>query len=347
MTTGISQFTTAALVLVTGTAFGQASATGPAADTVEAASDQPGDEVIDTSAGDLATDVGQGRGSYLLSDERLTPEDSDIGWEGFLDGQRGVDHFYKPVGNPLYFEGAVNDTRVSPLFLYHEFAGGSQLQGGDLTVFAVQVRVALTERLGFIATKDGFSLLDTGTFQDADGWNDIAAGLKYVILDNRETDTIVTGGVRYMLESGSDRVLQGNVAEISPFVSFAQGYEAAQLQGNVTWRAPLDDDDGNHVIQWSGQAAYEVIDGVAPIVGLHGLHYVSDGNRVPFSVGGLDYANLGSADVSGSTVIWADAGVALKLTPNVEVGVNYGFSLTNVNADIMDNRVTALIHFKW
>ena len=295
---------------------------------------------MDTS---LRLDPGAG---YLVSDTRFH-DDPEVLWPGFLSGLRGFEGFYLPVGNPLYFESPINDTRVTFLYLHHDFPSGSQIAGGDLDVVAVQARVALTERWGLIATKDGYSFLDAGAFPEDEGWNDIALGLKYVFHADEETDTVAAVGVRYMTESGSSHVLQGNVQELSPFVSVAKGFEDLHLIGNVTWRAPLDDDDGNHILQWSAHADYEIVDGFAPMVELHGLHYLSDGDRAALSVGGLDYANLGSSDVAGSTVVWAEAGAALRFTPNIELGATYGYGLTNHDADIMEDRFTVLLHFRW
>jgi hypothetical protein len=110
--------------------------------------------------------------------------------------------------------------------------------------------------------------------------------------------------------------------------------------GSLTDRIPFDNDDGNNVLQWSLHADYEVASGIAPIVELHGLHYMSDGDRLPLSVGGLDYSNFGSADVSGSSVIWFGLGGRLKFTPNLSLGGTFEYPLTNRKADIMGERVT-------
>jgi hypothetical protein len=311
--------------------------------SVAAQPEPPAEEVGTAVDPDLKLDPQVG---YLLTSDRAF-EDSEIFWPGFLSGLRGFEGFYTPVGNPLYFESPINDSRVSFLYLHHDFPAGSQIAGGDLNVIAVQARIAITERLGFIATKDGYSFLNAGAFPEDEGWNDLGLGLKYVFYANQESDTVAAGGFRYMSESGKDDVLQGNVQELSPFLSFAQGFDDLHLMGNVSWRAPLDSGDGNHVLQWSAHADYELFDGFAPMIEIHGLHYLSDGDRVPLRVGGLDYANLGSADVAGSAVVWAEVGAAVRFSPHVELGAAYGFALTDADHDIMDTRVTVLLHFKW
>ena len=104
---------------------------------------------------------------------------------------------------------------------------------------------------------------------------------------------------------------------------------------------------GNNTLQWDLHADYEVFDGIAPTIELHGVHYLTDGAAAGLNVGGLDYTNLGSGNVAGSTVIWFGVGARVKLTPNWSFGAVYEHALTNVNADIMDQRVTLDFIFSW
>ena len=112
-------------------------------------------------------------GGLTAQDPAAAPE------PGFLVGMRGFESFHEPLGQPLYFESPFNESNVRGLFLHHEFSSGSAIGGGDLQVYAVQARLALTERLQFIATKDGYSDLNSGLIDD-EGWNDIGFGLKWV-----------------------------------------------------------------------------------------------------------------------------------------------------------------------
>lgn len=289
-----------------------------------------------------AQDQGAGAGpraTYAMTEERfLEAPKSD--WKGFITGLEGFDHFYEPVGQPIYFESPFNKTGVRFLYLRHWFADDSQLQGGSLQVAAVQARLAVSERWSIIATKDGYSWLDADAFPEDNGWNAIAAGAKYAAIVDRENDFVLSVGARAMLNSGESAVLQHSDWELSPFVTAAKGWDKFHLIGDLTVRVPTDGDAGNDVVQWDLHADYELMDGFAPVVEIHGLHYVGDGDAAPFSVGGLDYTNLGSSDVSGSTVIWAGIGARWKFNPNTSLGATFEFALTNRNADIMDKRVT-------
>lgn len=259
----------------------------------------------------------------------------------FVTGLRGFEKFHEPIGQPIYFESPFNDTNLRFLFLHHEFSDNSTMGGGDLQVYALQARLALSERLGLIATKDGYSVLDSGIIED-EGWNDLALGLKYVAVADRAQDFVLTPGIRYQASNGTRAVLQGGVQEISPFVSFAKGWRDLHLIGNGTVRLPLDDDDGNTVGHWDLHLDYDINPGqravIAPVAEVHGVHYLSDG-ATALNVGGLDYTNLGSQPAE-DFVAWMGLGARCEIDQRFELGLVYEFALTDPDDDIMDQRIT-------
>ena len=288
------------------------------------------------------------RTGYIISNHKWH-DNPTVLWDGFLNGLQGFETFYEPVGSPFYFETPFIDSQAKFVYLHHDFPDGGPLDNGNLDVYAVQVRLALTERLGFIATQDGYSVLEAREGADEEyGWNDIAFGLKYAFVADVEEQFVFTGGIRYKLNSGDSDVLQGDAQELSPFISVAKGWDNnLKFIGNLTWRAPLSQERGNHLIQWHTNFQYDTGWGIAPLVELHGVHYLSDGDRTPLNVGGLDYTNLGSTDVAGTDVIWVGVGAGIKFDPHVELSAVFEKSLTNPNVDIFDTRVTASLTIKW
>lgn len=267
---------------------------------------------------------------------------------GFLTGLRGFESFHEPLGQPIYFESPFNDTGLRALYLKHDFSDQSTLQGGDVTIYALQARVAITERLAIIATKDGYSELESGIIQD-EGWNDLAAGIKYVWVADKAKNYVVTPGIRYMAENGHRGILQGGVDEFSPFVSLAKGYDDLHLLANLTLRVPLDGDEGNTVGHWDVHVDYDVNPKdnavFAPLFELHGVHYLSDGDSA-LNVGGLDYTNLGSQPAE-SFVAWAGIGARLEIDKKYEIGACYEFAITDPDDDIMDTRITVDFIVRW
>jgi hypothetical protein len=91
-----------------------------------------------------------------------------------------------------------------------KFSGGSVPLGGDVQVYAVQLRYALSDRLALIATKDGWIEMNPDhTLGSSDGWANLAAGLKYALVDNRDAQLLVTPGLTFEIPTGSDDVVQG------------------------------------------------------------------------------------------------------------------------------------------
>jgi hypothetical protein len=205
---------------------------------------------------------------------------------------------------------------------------------------------------GFIATKDGYSDLNADVLPQDEGWNDISIGAKYLLVKDVEKQFLVTVGARWMWENGDAEVLQGGVQELSPFISVGKGFGRLNLIGDLTYRLPFDDDDdGNDIFQWDLHADFELapakLPGIFAIFEVHGLHYLTDGERTPLPVGGLDYSNLGSTDVSGNSVVWLGVGGRFKLTPNTSLGATYEFPLTSSKDDIMGDRVTVDFELMW
>lgn len=270
-------------------------------------------------------------------------------WQGFLTGLQGFEKFHEPIGQPLYFESPSIETNLRPVYLRHRFADGSTLQGGHVTVYAAQARLALSDRLAFIATKDGYSELETGLLGVDEGWNDLAAGLKYAAVVDQQEQFLLTTGIRYQAENGHRGVLMGGVDEVSPFVSAAKGFDRLHAIGGATWRVPFDSGEGNQVFHWDLHLDYDLNPDsdrvVAPVLEVHGVHYLTDGD-VGLPIGGLDYTNLGS-QVAGDFVAWASLGVRLEVAKKVEIGAVYEFALTDKNDDIMDRRVTVDMIFRW
>ena len=70
-----------------------------------------------------------------------------------------LDNTISPVANPIFFEDPKVTSEVRPIYMYHflpntfDYSGGSVPLGGQVQVMAIQIRYALTDRLGLIASK--------------------------------------------------------------------------------------------------------------------------------------------------------------------------------------------------
>ncbi len=268
-------------------------------------------------------------------------------WPGFLTGLRGgFEEAPRPIGSPLYFEDPYINSDLRPLLLYHEFPKDSLLGGGDLTALAVQARLALLERLQFIATADGHTDLEAVAIPEGEGYNDVALGLKGAVYVDPETLSIVSTGMRWRLSNGSRDVFQGTEDELSFFVTGARAFGKLHVMADIVGRVTTHHERGNDSLSWDVNVSYEVFEGFFPMVEYHGFVYLSNGSRFPVRDGLLDYGNLGASDVRGSSAHWATLGVRWNFVKHVSFGFGYGFSLRReANNDIFKRRITSNLIF--
>jgi hypothetical protein len=119
-----------------------------------------------------------------------------------LDGSFGVvgghQRYVPAVSNPLFSETPYITTELRPLYLPNEIPTGFVMQGGHIDAGAVEARIALTDRLGFIAPKDGNAHLHFNeALKDTTGFENIALGLKYAVWSEPAAGEILTLGGLY------------------------------------------------------------------------------------------------------------------------------------------------------
>jgi hypothetical protein len=259
-------------------------------------------------------------------------------WEGFLWGDRHFRDFPRPVGMPFYFEDPYINSDMRLIYVWHGIPKGSQLRGGEIQAFQAQLRVALTERFQLIATKNGYTKVHTGITPDSDGFTDFALGLEYALWVDKPNDFILSTGFRWEWDNGTAYALQGNEHEISPFVSFAKAWDKFHLIGALSYRIPTNNNQGTHSLVWNLHADYELLPDFFPLVEVHGIHWLSNGDRLPLSVEGLDVANLGSNSVSGRDFFAAGVGFRWHVHKNVSLGATWEFPLESEDENIEDSR---------
>lgn len=277
-----------------------------------------------------------------------TTEPEPILWKGFLYGDTHFRDKPRPVGSPLYFEDPFINSDLRFVFLWHKFPEQCQLRGGQLSVYALALRVALTDRLQFIATKDGYSHIESPIIDDDSGWNDLAWGLKYALIADHENDFLLSTGLRWNMSNGHAGILQGNVDELSPFFSAYKGWDKWNFMADVVGRLPMEEKNGNYVLSWDGHVDYELFKNFFPLLEVHGLHYLSNADRLPLDIGGLDYGNIGSAYVAGHAAFWGGVGFRWNIVEHVSWGAVYEFPMqTTSNNDIFEQRVTTNLIFNF
>ena len=260
-------------------------------------------------------------------------------------GDKCFDDFISPMTNPVFFEDPRTLTEVRFIFLNHNLPGS--LGGNSVQVYAAQVRVALTERLSLIATKDGLIYTQSPVLEN--GFADIAAGLKYNVYRDPVAGRLLSAGFTYEIPMGTEKSLQGNGdGELNFFLT-----GGTRIGDRSHWlsagglRQPIDENAENAIWYWSNHFDYRV--GDRPIYLFtenNWYHYASSGDPGNVPVEGGDLFNLGAPGVTGNDLVTHAVGVKAIPKRNMEAGIAYEFPLTE-RKGLMQDRLTVDLIFRY
>lgn len=262
--------------------------------------------------------------------------------------ERCFDDFISPMINFVYFEDPRTLTELRPIFLSHQVPntiGAGVSAGGSIQLFALQFRLALSDRLSLIAVKDGYIIDNTSGALDtllASGWADITAGLKYNLIRDTCRGTLVSAGFTYEIPLGSEQSLQSvGDGEFHIFASAGQRLADgnAHFLSSVGYRFPVDNNVQVSALHWSNHFDVRLTDRLYAFTEAAWWHWTDDADvGLPLGVGGQDLFNLPSTNVAGNDLVTQNVGLKFKPRRNVEAGIAYEFPVTGFK-DVIENRV--------
>ncbi|MEM9382704.1 MAG: hypothetical protein AAGB93_22310 [Planctomycetota bacterium] len=216
-----------------------------------------------------------------------------------------------PITAPFYHEDSFVTSDLRAWYIRHNFsqtaAGGGRVDG-----VALQVRLALTDRLQFVAYKDGFLDFTAPVNNNESGLVDLGAGLKYAFLQNWETDLHAAVGVGYEFGIGDEEVLQGD-DEVRFWASLNKGFDRLHLGATANFLLATGNEDAlgdSDRLFLHAHADYWVNKFFSPVVELNYYDTVSEGNNRPLPITGVDVANLGGG--ADNPVLTGGAGFEIR-----------------------------------
>lgn len=246
-----------------------------------------------------------------------------------------------PITDPTNFEDPRPYTEVRPIYIYHRIDDDFVNGGGAAQVYAVQLRYAINDRWGIIATKDGYVDLNSDkVLRDEQGWADLSAGFKYAFYRDDYSRDIATVGFRYEAPVGEEEVFQGQGdGAFNPFLSAATGLGPINLMAGTGFRIAADDQDSSFYD--FDLHADTKIGPVHPLVELNVISVVDAGSRLPIADEGEDFFNFGASGSDGKTLVSAAVGARVDLTDSLTFGAAFQVPLTNgAGSNILEYRVT-------
>ncbi len=266
---------------------------------------------------------------------------------GFIKpSDHAFDDFISPMTNPVFFEDPRALTEARMIFLRHKVPLAAT--GGEIHLFAMQLRAALNDRLSIIATKDGYATSSNPLIDD--GWADVNAGLKYTLFADHEAQQIVSAGLTYEMPVGSTRTLQGNGGGL--FHLFLTG--GADLGNNDHWISafglllPADRRSESSIAYWSNHFDKRLgCSNLYALAEFNWYHYMGSGQDFTLApIEGGDLFNFGAVGVAGNGIVSGAFGMKYKPSGNMELGVAWEVPLTS-RRDVLDNRLTVDAIFRY
>lgn len=250
--------------------------------------------------------------------------------------------FIGPISNPVLAKDPRALTEVRLLFVNDWIPNEHPFQGGDFQAYGMQVRVALTDRLSFIADKDGYATIHPGVGPNSDGWLNIAAGFKYALIRDVDRQLLVTAGLQFEPQTGETAVFQGHGDGIfTVFTSTGKGFcNGIHVIANAGYQFPADSAENSSFFYSQLHVDKQLFGCIYPLAELNWFHYTAGGRRgLPSALGeGDGLLNLGTSDVAGNDLVTAAVGIKAVIGKHLDVGVAYETPLSN-RKDLLDHRI--------
>ena len=277
------------------------------------------------------------------------------------------DGFIGPISNPVFSKDPRTLTEARILLINNWIDKNHVLGFGANTptyqVYAMQVRVALTDRLSLIADKDGYGVFSPsnvlqggagGNGDEQDGWLNIAAGLKYNLIRDVERQFLASVGFMYEFQTGEAEVFQSHGSGfLTLFGTAGKELSDGKTHFLATVGQTLPFSGANSGFFYSQlHLDRQFLGWLYPLVELNWYHYTRSGNRgLPATVAlpngtvlnvgeGDGHVNLGTSDVTGNDLVTIALGAKAKLGAHIETGLVWEAPISN-RKDLIDNRVTA------
>jgi hypothetical protein len=302
------------------------------------------------------------------------------------DRKARFDGMVQPMSMPFIFEDPFITTGANLVGIWNRAKENGDFQEADIGVLALQLRVALTDRLALIATKDGFTMINYDTkirdiqgappsraavLPDDSGFMNMTLGFKYAMIVDEENRFILSPAIRYEIPLGNDEVLQGHGDGIFiPSASFAWGpVDNLNFIGGLGGHVPVNSDKQSTNLFYNMHVQYNVLDWLVPFVELSGIHWTNSGNGkmklntgknlgvdLPLSTAqaalrtgpfeGAEVANLGSERMRGEDLLTMAWGLRFPVADQLVLGISYERGLAGRD-NLFDQRITTMATFEY
>lgn len=284
----------------------------------------------------------------IVPEYEVPTESPFAGARAAFQSDHAFDGFTGPFSNPVQTKDPRSLTEARLLFLQNWSRPHTPVVGGaSIQVYALQLRLALTDRLQLFADKDGIVRLSPKPGSSVTGLANIAAGAKYVFYRDVENQTLASLAIQYEAPTGYANIFQnqgsGNLAAyVILGKEFGDGYHALVQFGQ---NAAMNRQNSGYFM--TSAHLDKRFGKFTPFYEANWFYYNQSGTFLPtLGIEGGGLLGLGAGQIMGLNYITNAVGFKYDLTPHAELGVGYEFQLSN-RAMLLNNMLSAQLILRY
>jgi len=276
---------------------------------------------------------------YQMAQER-TLFQSDHAFDGFVG----------PMTDPIQSKDARSLTEARFLFINNWARPGTPVIGsGTFQVYALQLRLAVTERLQLFADKDGIVRFSPSSSKSVTGLANIAAGAKYVFIRDVENQFLFSGAVQFEPSTGYANIFQNHGSGLlGVYGIFAKEFaDSWHISGQF----------GENTAMQNQQSGYfythlhldKRFGKFVPFFEANWFYYNQSAKFLPASVGleGAGLLNLGTTGFTGNSIVTLAPGFKYDFNQHLELGCCYQFPVSDFHKSLIGNQLLVEMIFRF
>ncbi len=315
---------------------------------------QPADRVIDFQSINPTEASGDGASGFApdayMQPVGSIPATSSPGQltRGRFESDHAFDGFTTPLSNVIQSKDPRSLTELRFVYL-GDYSRNSTpvIGGGTFQVYAMQVRLAVTERLQLFADKDGFAMVSPKGGKSIFGMANINVGAKYVFIRDVENQFLFSGAIQYEAPTGYPSIFEGH----GNGMLAVYGIIGKQFWDNWHFVSTF----GQNIALNNSNSGYFMTTAhldrrfgkFVPFYEANWFYYNQSGTHLPgVGIEGGGLLNLGASKVMGLNYVTNAIGFNYEFSQHVIFGVAYEYQLTS-RAMLSNNLINAQLIFRY
>ncbi|MGP0062744.1 MAG: hypothetical protein ACLQGP_03960 [Isosphaeraceae bacterium] len=265
-----------------------------------------------------------------------------------FESDHDFDGFTTPLSNPVQSKDPRSLTEIRFLYL-GDYSRSSTpvIGGGTFQVYAMQVRLALTDRLQVYADKDGLVMLSPKGGRSIFGMANLMAGAKYVFIRDVENQFLFSGALQYEAPTGYPSIFEGHGNGLLG----VYGIVGKEFYSNWHFVSTF----GQNIALNNSNSGYFMTTAhldrrfgkFVPFYEANWFYYNQSGTHVPgLGIEGGGLLNLGASKVMGLNYVTNAIGFNYEFNKHVIFGVAYEFQLSS-RTMLMNNLINSQLIFRY